>query len=413
MQSAWLQAHSHHPSSFPRVPLAVPYWNAATYRGIFRSLMSGRVIDGPDLSKLRSLVVEMLDVKGALLCGSGSFAIEIALQACGVRPGDEVVISTFCCSAVVAPILAIGALPVLADIGDELNITAETIEPVLNNTTKAVIVPHLFGNPADITSIIDLARGRNICVIDDAAQALGGTIDGQPVGSFGDAGILSFGSEKVCFGLGGGAVVSRKKEILDRCSKTDLAPPQLSIAVREFLSTMFWRRWRRWTLPVQASLFRIKRTTPDSPPNPYRKQTMPNLNAAVASSLLQTLRENIAARRARVHAYQNLLATGNRLALIPHRTGSACLTQVVQVLPRRGDDDLATYLIETLGRAGYEVQGSYVPIHLIPYYQQWARGGLPHAERVWADSIELPCEPEVSFDDVERIAAIIKQVVNS
>jgi cysteine sulfinate desulfinase/cysteine desulfurase-like protein len=123
-------------------------------------------------------------------------ALEIALRACDLRPGDEVVIPTFCCTSVVAPILAVGANPVLADVGEELNITLETLQMALTKKSRAIIVPHLFGNPADIESIVDLARARNIRVIDDAAQALGATINGRPAGTFGDAGILSFGSIK-------------------------------------------------------------------------------------------------------------------------------------------------------------------------------------------------------------------------
>src|SRR5678816_2437934 len=119
------------PSSFPRVPLAVPYWNSETYRSIFHSLMSGRVVAGPQVRALRAEIVETLGVADALLCGSGSLALELALRACGVQAGDETVIPTFCCSAVVPPIVAVGAVPVLADVGAELNLTAETVSLVL------------------------------------------------------------------------------------------------------------------------------------------------------------------------------------------------------------------------------------------------------------------------------------------
>src|SRR5438552_13582789 len=257
-------------SYFYHVPLCVPYWNGATYRRVIRSFALGTIIDGPDLSELRSLVIETLGVEDAVLCGSGSLALEITLRACDVRQGDEVVIPTFCCTAVVSPILAVGALPVLADVGEDLSITAETVEAVLTDKTKAIIVPHLFGNPADIKAIMELARGRTIRVIDDAAQALGATIDGRPIGRLGDAGILSFGSEKVCFGLGGGIVVSRNKDFLNGSSKIDLAPAELSPAVRNFLSTIIWRCWRRWTFTVQAALSRAKTTIFDSSPIPYR-----------------------------------------------------------------------------------------------------------------------------------------------
>jgi dTDP-4-amino-4,6-dideoxygalactose transaminase len=395
-----------------QVPLAVPYWNGATYRGILRSFLSGNVIEGPDHSKLRSAVIERLGVEDALLCGSGSLALEIALRVCGVRAGDEVVVPTFCCTSVVSPILAIGALPVLADVGEDLNISAKTVALALTEKTKVIIVPHLFGNPADINTIVELVLGSNIRVIDDAAQALGASIDGRPVGSFGDAGILSFGSEKVCFGLGAGVVVFRRKEFLNDRSHTDLPPPQPLPTLRAFFSTLTWRRWRRWTLPAQALFSRPRTSSPDSPPAPYRKETTANLNAAVALSLIQTLDENIAARRARVKAYQELLGAEKRLALISHRSGSACLTQVVRVFSRRCGDDLSAHLIGALRRAGYEVQGSYVPIHLLPHYQRWARQRLPHAERAWSDLIELPCEPDVSFAHMERIASIVSRFLS-
>src|SRR5207248_1829626 len=122
---------------------------------------------------------------------------------------------------------------------------------------------------------------------------------------------------------------------------------------------------------------------------------------------------NQSSRRARVQAYQDLLGTEERLEFIPHRTGSACLTQVIRLLPKHRGNHLAAHLIQVLGSAGYEVQGSYVPIHLLSHYEPWARERLPRAERVWVDLIELPFEPEVSFDHVERIASIVKRVLNS
>jgi len=388
----------------------VPYWNGETYRAILRSLLSGAIVEGPDVQRLQSSLIATLGVEGAVLCGSGSLALEIALRECGGGRGDEVIIPTFCCTAVVPPVLAVGAVPVLADVGAELNLTAETVDAALTNKTKAVIVPHLFGNPADIGAIIDLARGRNIRVIDDAAQALGATIDGQPVGSFGDAGILSFGNEKVCAGLGGGVFLSRNADNLNVGMKPDLRAARFSLSLRALLSTIFSRRSRRWTLPL---LSRLNAAGPGEPPAPYRKETMANLNAAVALSLLRALRDNIAARRERVAAYRELLGTEERLTLIPHQRGSACLTQVVQVLPKRRGKDLAAEIIEVLGSAGYETQGSYVPIHLLSGYQQFLRERLPHAERVWADLIELPCEPDLSFENVGRIASVMKRVVNS
>ena len=401
------------PAYFPIVPLAVPYWNGETYRSILRCLISGHIIDGPELTELRSQIIATLGVDDALLCGSGSLALEIALRACEVKHGDEVVIPTFCCAAIVLPILAVGAVPVLADAGEEINLTVETVEPLLTRKTKAIVVPHLFGNPAEIGAIVELAHKRNICVIDDAAQALGATIDGQAVGSFGDAAILSFGKEKICFGLGGGAVVFRRKDLLGNFFDVDLTRTELRSTLGKLSSTLVWNHWRRWTLPLQSSLVRRDSHGPEAPLTPYRNENMANLNASVACSLMQSLAENLSARRARARAYRDLLQGVEGLQLIWHRAGSACLTQVVRILPTGRGRDLAAEIIAVLGGAGYEIQGSYVPIHLLGDYSQCVWDRLPNAERIWADLIELPCEPSVGLDQVERVAAIVKRTINS
>lgn len=390
------------------MPLAVPYWNCETYQNILHCLISGRVIDGPQIGALRSQIVETLGVAYALLCGSGSLALELALRACGVRADDEVVIPTFCCTAVVAPVLAVGATPVLADVGDELNITAAAVDAALTKRTRAVVVPHLFGNPAEIDAVVELAQGKNICVIDDAAQALGATIDGRAVGSFGDVGVLSFGAEKVCFGLGGGAVISRRKEIIALADESALARPQFAPTLARLLSTLFWRRWRRWTRPIEQIIGRTK-DAPTQPPIPYRKEWMANLNAAVASSVMHNLDENIAARRQRVRLYRELLAQEQRLELVGHQPGSACLTQVIRILPKRRGEDAASTLITDLGAAGYEARGSYVPIHVLSSFNGCVWDRLQNADRVWPDLVELPCEPSLSLTDVDRIAAIVKK----
>ena len=391
------------------VPLARPYWNGATFRAILRCLLSGQAIVGPDPAELRSRIADELGVEDAILCGSGSLALELALRSCDVKAGDEVVIPTFCCTSVLSPISAVGARPVLADVGEELNLTAATVEPALSKRTRAIIVPHLFGNPAEIDSIIELACKRDIRVIDDAAQALGARFNGQPAGSFGAAGIISFGNEKVCSGLGGGVLVSRQRKVLERGTEIKLAAAHFSVALRSLSYTLFWHRWRRWSVPLVEALYNSADTDPQALPPPYRKESMSNLNAAVASSLIGSLHENLAERRARVRAYHGLLGTEKRLILVPHRPGSACLTQVIRVLPKLRGDDPASDLIAALRSAGYEVQGSYIPIHLLAPYQALAVRSFPGAERVWNNLVELPCEPNVSLEHVERIAAIVKQ----
>ena len=391
----------------------MPYWNGAVYQSMLGSLCSGRVIDGADLDDLSSRLVQELAVEEAILCGSGSLALEIALRACKVEQGDEVVIPTFCCTAVVVPILATGATPVLADVGEELNLTVGTVRAVLTQKTRAIIVPHLFGNPADIEGIAELAARKNIRVIDDAAQALGATIHGRPVGSFGAAGILSFGNEKVCFGLGGGVAIFRDKKVLPNALQLHLTQPKFLSSLGKLASTLGGWRWRRLTAPLVKLSSGLRHRSPEAAPTAYRRESMANLQAAVAKNLMQTLRENIQARRERVRAYQKLLAGAAGLQLIPHQSGSACLTQVVRLLRPRDRCDLAVDAITALDRNGYEIQGSYVPIHRLSNFDMCVWDHLPYAERIWADLIELPCEPDVELTQVEQLSAIVKAIVHS
>lgn len=328
-----------HNSYFPLVPLATPFWSGATYRALRRCLLTGRIVDGPDLEVLRAALRTRLRVRDVVLCGSGSLALELVLRSSGVRSGDEVILPSFCCSAVVPPILACGATPVLVDVGDELNVTAETVDAALTRKTVAVIVPHLFGNPADIAAIFSLAQARGIAVIDDAAQALGANIDDQYLGSFGAAGVVSFGAGKICSGIGGGALIARACDASEYHTE-NLSAPAKSAPLLRCASTLVWERWRRWTLAGELLLRR--KPNPYEPPARYRSERMANIQAAAAATLLRSLEENLAARRARVCAYKELLGDSGNLKLIPHRPGSACLTQIVRLeasrsvmMPRR------------------------------------------------------------------------------
>jgi dTDP-4-amino-4,6-dideoxygalactose transaminase len=392
--------------AFFHVPLAMPYWQRSTYRSMGHSLGTGRIVMGAEGEKLRKLLLHEMSADQALLCSSGSLALELALRGCEVDPGDEVVLPTFCCAAVVLPVLAVGATAVLADVGPELNLTVETVGAALTQKTKAIIVPHLFGNPAEIGAIMELVRARNIRVIDDAAQALGATIDGRPVGSFGDAGIVSFGAEKVCFGLGGGALLAGNENFSDGVLVSALAPPRALPTIENLFSVLIRRRWRRWTWPLDAGRRTKNALGPDASPRAYHREGMANLNAAVALTLMQSLTDNIAARRARVRRYTELFHGVDRLELIPHRPGSACLTQVLRVRAKR--EDRAVRVIHALRRAGYEVQGSYVPIHRLANYSMCVWDNVTHAERIWSDLVELPCEPDVKMEHLERIAAVVK-----
>jgi aminotransferase len=386
-----------------RVPYCVPQWSAGTLAAMIGCVVSGRIARGPAPARLARRLAAELGVPGALPSGDGRSAIELALRALEVRPGDDVIVPSFCCTTIVPPIVAVGARPVLADVGPELNLTAATVEAALTPRTRAVIVPHLFGNPADIEPIAALCVARDVSLIDDAAQAMGATVDGRAAGTFGDAGILSFGRGKVCFGTGGGALLSRRPEIIERAAQVDLAPARAGDTLAHALAVLVWRRWRRWSLPLQTALARLGRRRGTA--TPYRRRAMASLDAAVASTLLDRLAADLRARRERAGAYAEALAGARGLTLVPHRPGSACLSQVVLVDPATNGGGAAR-LLETLRDAGYEVEASYTPLHVRGEHSVRGAGSLARTEAMWRSLVELPCEPSVSLTDVEHIAAI-------
>ncbi len=389
-----------------RVPYCVPQWSARTVVAIVHCLATGRIVQGPAPKLLARRLATQLAVPAALPCGDGRTAIELALRALEVQSGDDVIVPAFCCTSIVPPILAVGARPVLADVGPELNLTRETVESALTPRTRVVIVPHLFGNPADIGSIAALCVDRGLKLIDDAAQAMGATVESRAVGTFGDAGLVSFGKGKVCFGTGGGALVSSRPEILERAARIALPSPRSGDTLKHALSVLFWRRWRRWFLPAQAALARLRRKRRPLPP--YGRRAMSNLDAAVAGTLLDRLPGDLRARRERVAAYRRALAGDPALTLVPHRAGSACLTQVVMVDPSKGAGGSIARVLDALRASGFEVDASYTPLHLRGESGARALGPLVRTEAVWQSLVELPCEPSVSMADIDLIAVTLR-----
>ena len=159
--------------------------------------------------QLESRFSDMLGVKHAYACASGTAAVHIGVAAVNPEPGDEIVTTSITDMGALTPILYQGAIPVFADVDpDTCNVTAETIEACLSDRTKAIIVTHLFGNPCDMNSIMALARDKGIPVIEDSAQAFMASVDRKPVGTIGDIGAFSLQQGKHITTGEGGLVVS-------------------------------------------------------------------------------------------------------------------------------------------------------------------------------------------------------------
>ena len=172
---------------------------------------------GKFVKQLESRFAESLGVESCYACSSGTAALHTALAAIDPEPGDEVVTTSITDMGALTPILYQSAIPVFADVDPETyNLTAESIEKTLSERTKAIMVTHLFGNPANMGEIMELARGRNIPVIEDCAQAFGATHQGKPVGTLGDIGCFSLQQGKHITTGEGGLVTTNNADFARR-----------------------------------------------------------------------------------------------------------------------------------------------------------------------------------------------------
>jgi dTDP-4-amino-4,6-dideoxygalactose transaminase len=172
---------------------------------------------GPHVARLSSLLADYHQTSHVALCSSGTAAVELALRGLGVGPGDEVLMAAYDYKANFQDVLTIGATPVLVDVCDDnWNFDPARIVESLRPETKALIVAHLHGGVVDMPEVMRIAREHNLGVVEDAAQAPGARIHGRFAGTWGDAGILSFGGSKLVTAGRGGAVLTARDDVAQR-----------------------------------------------------------------------------------------------------------------------------------------------------------------------------------------------------
>jgi dTDP-4-amino-4,6-dideoxygalactose transaminase len=159
---------------------------------------------------------EFLGVKHALAVSSGSGALQTALSALGVGPGQEVIVPAYMWVAVIAAVVNLGAIPVLADIDDSFTLDPADVQRHITPRTTGIIAVHMSGAPADAPALLKIARERRLFLLEDGAQCAGGSIDGKKVGSFGEMGIFSFQMNKNMSSGEGGCVVTNDTRLYQR-----------------------------------------------------------------------------------------------------------------------------------------------------------------------------------------------------
>jgi dTDP-4-amino-4,6-dideoxygalactose transaminase len=178
---------------------------------------------GENVTRLEEKLRQYFHADHALACGSGTFAVELALRALKIGPGDEVLAAGYDYPGNFLSIHAVGAFPVLIDLAPEnWNLHFENIIPAIGPKTRALLVSHLHGGFVSMKEVMEIARTHHLAVIEDAAQMPGAVIQGQKAGTWGDVGILSFGGSKLLTAGRGGALITNRPEIFQRAKTFQL-----------------------------------------------------------------------------------------------------------------------------------------------------------------------------------------------
>jgi dTDP-4-amino-4,6-dideoxygalactose transaminase len=194
----------------PTIPHSRPTLGVEESEAVSEVIKSGHIAEGDIVRRFEGALADRVGIEYAAATNSGTSALHLALLAMEVGPGDEVIIPSYVCSALLNAVTYTGAAAVPAEIEpDTFNLDAADVHRRINRRTAAIIVPHLFGLAADMDPLLDLG----VPVVEDCAQAIGATYHRRPVGSFGPAAVYSFYATKMITTAEGGMVTARTGEI--------------------------------------------------------------------------------------------------------------------------------------------------------------------------------------------------------
>ena len=339
-----------------------------------RVVASGHFILGPEVESLEGEMAAYLGVKHAVGVNSGTDALVIGLRALGIGPGDEVVTSPFTFFATSESIDAVGATPVFVDIDAETYaLRPDLVAGAIGPRTRAIVPVHLFGHAADMEAILALARSGGLAVLEDVAQALGGSAGGRRLGSLGAAGAFSFFPSKNLGGLGdGGLVATDDGAVADRARMLRGHGSR-----RKYFNEVTGYNSRLDAL--QAAFLRAK---------------LPRLDR------WNDLRREAAAR------YRDMLAGIPGISLPVERPGVRHVYHQFTIRVRDGRRDA---LQASLAAAGIATMVYYPKaLHELPVYAG-RFGRFPEAEAATREVLSLPFWPRIPAATQERVAAAIRR----
>ena len=345
---------------------------------IERVCESGRFVLGPDCDELERSLAEYCQAPHAVACASGSDALLLALAACDVGAGDEVLMPSYTFFATASAAWRVGAKPVFVDIDPAtFNLDPKLIEKLITPRTKAILPVHLFGQCADMTAINQIARRHRLRVIEDAAQAIGAELDGHRAGSLSDIGCFSFYPTKNLGGFGdGGLLTTRDAALADR--------------LRLLRGHGMQPRYYHQEVGINSRL--------------------DTLQAAVLNVKLPHLDAWTVERQANAIRYGDLFeACGlDRVLTLPAAAANCrhVWNQYIVRVPDGRRDALRTHLSEC--KIGSEIYYP-VPLHLQQCFASlgYGPGSLKESELAAAETLALPIFPELTADEQRTVVRAI------
>lgn len=345
-------------------------------------------------------------------CTSCSSALLLAYRAIGLGPGDELISTPQSYQNTVIPAFSLGARVRFADIDPAtLNIDPETILPLLNQRTKAVVVTHYGGNPVDMARVREVLGQRPVVLIEDAAHALGSARQGQRVGSTADISCLSFQSLKNITTLGEGGMMLFQDQELG--ARGDM------LVNNGILGTRVERTGRAIGPWVQAEPPLLDHSIGSfaydfaSIEGFGMNNRMSDVQAAVGLTQLKKL-DALNAKRAEVAGwYRQALSRNSSLRLWSIAPGDTCSYHLYPVFLRGSDQQAHDQIVNHLHHVlGIEMILRYFPMHLAHYARHYGsrQGDCPVCERVWfTEQLNLPIHPAMSREDVEYVAQSLEE----
>lgn len=362
-----------------RIPISKPLLGPTVEESVLQVLRSGNLAQGPVVTQLEDRFAALCEVEHAIAVSNGTAALEAALRAHDIGPGDEVITSPFTFVATLNAILATGATARFADISEhDYNVDARSVASLITPQTRCILPVHLYGQTADMAGLSAVAEENHLAIIEDAAQAHGAAFNGRPAGSWGTGCFSLYATKNLTSGEGGLITTNNA-----------------SIA----------RRLRLYRNHGMVERYRYEERGTNL--------RMTDLQAAVCVPQLADYATNIEARRQNAEQLSRLLADVDWLKIPTELPGRSHVWHQYTVLVGQNSPVTRDQLAEHLAGRGIGT-GIYYPrlVHEYPVFENHAqviRSDTPNARSVAARCLSLPVHPSVTATDIDEIAQAVHE----